>query len=146
MITTARTAVGQTPDTVSTDLEVPSLASLLAISYRPSTLEPGQAVVLAPNYGQRSSMEPVQGRQLPLVGAPGQEDDQFDAAAGPAPRDPQIPVYIVTPNPPDSRYVIVPSVDVAEAQSNVLQVIAAGPVGYVPGGIATLPSVYPQGG
>ncbi|MHB1472487.1 MAG: hypothetical protein ACYCV4_02490 [Dermatophilaceae bacterium] len=119
----------QAPDTASTGATLPSLGSLNAISWRQNRLNAGQAMVLAPNYGQTSSMMPPEGwRSHPYL----------DAAAGPAPRDVHVPVYVLTPRPPASRYSQVTATLLEESQKNTLQVIAAGPVAYVPGGTASL--------
>lgn len=125
-------ALHRAPDTLYGSEEVPGLADLNEISWRPNRLTTGAPVVLPPNFGQESSMMPIDGWRF----AP-----QLNAAAGVAPRDTGIPVYINTPPPPQSKYNRVAPVLMWDTAQDRQQSSPAAPVEFVPGGTAGIAGV-----
>lgn len=110
---------------------VPQLGNLLAISHRPNNLSVGAAVVAAPNYGQTSTMEPLNGwRYAPDVNAA--------TGGAAAPRNTDLPDYILTPAPVQGKDIRVNPALMRATQQNTLVSPPLDAVIYNPAGTASL--------
>lgn len=114
---------------------VPQLANLLAISHRPNVLSTGSAVVAAPNFGQTSTMMPVDGYRF----APQLNEATGGAAA---PRNTDLPDYILAPKPIQGKGIRINPALMRATQQNGLVSPPLDSVIYNPAGTASLGSGY----